>query len=79
MININYMYITHTFVFGGNLASLTVLKVLGAVALPVTFLLAIEARDAKLGLGSLRRAGNILAALLRLLDLRALCIPTGFL
>jgi hypothetical protein len=72
------MYITYTFLFGANLAGLLVLKVLGAVVLLVTFLLAVEARDVELGLGHLRRAGNVLVAILRLLALRALCLPTGF-
>jgi hypothetical protein len=65
-ININYMYITYTFVFHGNLASLLVLKVLGEVALPVTLLLVVEARDAGLRLGHLGRGGNTLATLLGL-------------
>jgi hypothetical protein len=35
-ININYIYITYTFVSGNNLAGLLIFKVFGAIALPVT-------------------------------------------
>jgi hypothetical protein len=73
------MYITYTFVFGNNLVGLLVLKVLGAVALPMTFLLAVEARDPSLSLGRhLRRDGMMLATLMRG-TLWALGLPTGFL
>jgi hypothetical protein len=57
-ININYMYITYTFAFHDNPPGLLVLKVLGAVALPMTFLLAVEERDAGLCLGLLGRAAT---------------------
>src|SRR4051812_26034674 len=40
---INNMYIKYTFVSLGDFASLLVLLVLGAVAFPVTFTLAVEA------------------------------------
>jgi hypothetical protein len=40
-INIGYMYIVYTFVFRNNLVGRLVLKVLGAVALPVTIPLAV--------------------------------------
>jgi hypothetical protein len=52
-ININYMYITCTFVIGRNLAGLLVLKVIVAVALPVTFLIAVEDVTPSFTLGAL--------------------------
>jgi hypothetical protein len=42
-IDINYMYIKYTFLFGNNLAGLPAFKVLEAAALPVTITLAVEA------------------------------------
>jgi hypothetical protein len=63
------MYIKYTFVFGNNLVGLLVLKVLGAVALPVTIPFAVETLDSGLHLGRLRRTNNTLAILLRLLAL----------
>jgi hypothetical protein len=71
-IDINYMYIKYTFVSGNNLADLLVFKVLGAVALPVTIPLAVEALDSGLHLGRIGRTGNALAVPLRLLALRTI-------
>jgi hypothetical protein len=63
------MYITNTFVSGNNLAGLLVFKVLGAVVLPVTIPLAVEALDSRFCLRLFGRTGNMLAIPLRLLAL----------
>jgi hypothetical protein len=78
-IDINYMYMKYTFVFGNNLVSLLVFKVLGEVAFPVTTPFAVEALDSRLHLGRLRRTNNTLAILLRLLALQTLCRLTRLL
>jgi hypothetical protein len=78
-ININYMYITYTFVSSNNLVGLLVFKVLGALALPVTIPFVVEALDPGLCRRRLGRTGNKLAVPLRLLALRTLCLPTLFL
>src|SRR4051794_8518932 len=62
--NINNIYIIYTFLSGDYLASLLVLQLLGTVAFPVTITLAVEAHNARFGLGSLRGHGNWLSALL---------------
>jgi hypothetical protein len=76
-IDINYVYIKYTFVSGNNLAGLLVFKVLGAVALPVTIPIAVEALDSGLYHGRPRRTSNTLVVLMRLLALRTLYRPTG--
>ena len=60
-VNINNMYIKYTFVLAdNNLARLLVLNVLGAVALPMAFALAVVALDPTLKTGCLGRSGNLL-------------------
>jgi hypothetical protein len=78
-IDINYMYIKYTFLFGNNLAGLLVFKVLEAVALPVTIPLAVEALDSGLYLGCPRRTSNTFVIPLRHLALQTLCRLTGLL
>ena len=74
-VNINNMYITYTFLVGNDLASLLVRQVLGAVALPVSVALAVEADHAGLGarLGRLGRGGSSWFARLLRLALLPLC------
>jgi hypothetical protein len=71
-ININYMYITYTFVSCNNLVGFLVFKVLGAVAVPVTIPLVVEALDSGLYLRHLGRTSNTLVVPLRLLSLRTM-------
>jgi hypothetical protein len=78
-ININYMYMRYTFVSRNNLAGLLVFKVLGAVALPVTIPLAVEALDSGFFLRHLGRTSYMLAIPLRLLALWTLCRLTRLL
>jgi hypothetical protein len=71
-IDINYMYIKYTFLFGNNLAGLLVFKVLATVTLLVTVSLVKEALDSGLYLGHLRRTSKTLLVLPWLLALRTL-------
>jgi hypothetical protein len=73
------MYIEYTFVSGNNLSGLLVLKLLRAVALPVTIPFAVEALDSGFHLGSPGRTGNVLVVPLRLFALWTLRRLTGLL
>src|SRR3989337_2265414 len=75
-VHINNMYIKYTFV---DIASLLICQVLGAVPLPMSIPLAVEALSLRLGssLGLLHGSGNCFAILLEVPFLTLAFLETG--